>query len=286
MQEFEAAFAGGTFAFPYRASAKILRRPANEAPTTPTAPASQSGDGLADKEPRTSFYIVEAGLQPIEHTPSKRSLELLDFVPSGCCMCLPARLGMISKSPHYGLNVCYDGEIVEYTNALALVTTHRQSDMQAFGGGYQMAATVKCAYDENSSASLVSYCTLENSADFQLEPSWGQKIQMAFIVISDILQPATAEMPAVFLVDSIEKVDAEAMGTSPGHLARVIQFAKKVAESRHRSEAAGGLPCMLWTDERSPASLGKCRRLGKAPTDQMLEEYMPSPAPSATQTPA
>ena len=109
---------------------------------------------------------------------------------------------------------------------------------------------------------------------------------MAFIVISDLLVQASVDTPAVFLVDSIEKVDARAMGTSPGHLARVIQFAKEVAASRHRSEAADGLRAMDWTDERSPASVGKCRRLGKAPTDQMLEEYMPSPAPSATQTPA
>ena len=143
-----------------------------------------------------------------------------------------------------------------------------------------MEAIDKCAYEENSSATLLSYCTLTNSADFQLKPLRGQKIQMAFVVISDMLKPATTESPAVFLADSIEKVGAEAMATSPGHLARFMEFAKEVAQSRHRDGAADGARPMLWTDERSPASAGKCRRLGKAPTDQMLEEYVPTPAPT------
>ena len=101
---------------------------------------------------------------------------------------------------------------------------------------------------------------------------------MAFVVISDIPQPATTYTPAVFLVDSIEKVGAEAMATSLGHLARFMELAKEVAQSRHRVWADDGARPMLWTDERSPATGGKCRRLGKAPTDQMLEEYVPTPA--------
>ena len=51
-----------------------------------------------------------------------------------------------------------------------------------------MEALVKCAYEENSSATLLSYYTLTNSADVQLKPLRGQKTQMDFVVISNMLK--------------------------------------------------------------------------------------------------
>ena len=56
--------------------------------------------------------------------------------------CVPARIGMITKHPHYGLAVCYrvGEDVVEKTctKALALVVASNASQSNNMNEGYQM----------------------------------------------------------------------------------------------------------------------------------------------------
>ena len=91
---------------------------------------------------------------------------------------------------------------------------------------------------------------------------------MAFVTISDVLETGSAEKPSVFLATSIEKlleIDAEA---AREHMRRTIFFASLAAKQQ------GTDPNQAWTEELSPASASKCRRLGKSPTDDLLDQYM------------
>ena len=65
----------------------------------------------------------------------------------------------------------------------------------------------------------------------------------------------------------MEKIpDAEAQ-LAPEHIRRRIQFAALAAKMQGKSSERG------WTENMSPASAGKCRRLGKAPTGEELDKY-------------
>ena len=129
---------------------------------------------------------------------------------------------------------------------------------------------VQDALDERFRCTLVSFCTVRASPDYQLKPSRGLKTQTAFVVIADVLERGSAEKPPVFLVESLERIpDAEATA-APEHMRRLIFFASLTAKMQGSKERT------VWTEETSPANAGKCRKLGKPPTDDLLDQYTPS----------
>ena len=114
---------------------------------------------------------------------------------------------------------------------------------------------------------LMSFCTLRTSPDYHLKPARGMKTQTAFVVIADVLEAGSAEKPPVFLVESSERIPETETEAAPDHMRRRIQFASLAAKMQGKSKKRG------WTEETSPAIAGKCRRLDKSPTDELLDKY-------------
>ena len=102
----------------------------------------------------------------------------------------------------------------------------------------------------------------------QLKPARGMKTQTALVVIADVLEAGSAEKTTVFLVASLEKIPDTEAEAAPDHFRRRIHFASDTAKMQGISSKRE------WTEETSPAIAGKCRRLGKAPTDDLLDRYM------------
>ena len=266
--EFESARADDTMDFPNKASVKIIRKEA--APQTPT------GEPSADQPADINCYIVEAAEQAIgdtQSTSSMRLLNLLSHTEMNTDACAPAALKMIRKDPHYGLSVSYQvsGEWFkkQCTRAIALIVTSSPSRSEIMNEGYQMITEgVKDALDDKFSCTLMSFCTVKTSPDYQLKPARGQKTQTALVVIADILEKGSAEKPAVLLVESLEKIPDTEAESAPEHIGRRIQFAALAAQIQGKESVRG------WSEEVSPASAGKCRRLGKSPTGENLDKYM------------
>jgi hypothetical protein len=180
---------------------------------------------------------------------------------------------MIKKDPHYGLSVSYKVEenVIKKrcTRAVALVCASGVSKSDNKDEGYQMRTEgVRDPFDTSFVCTLMSFCTVKSSPDYQLKPARGMKTQTALVVISDVLEAGSAEKPPVLLVESLDKIpdtDAEA---APDHVRRRIHFASLTAKMQGNSSKR------IWTDELSPAIAGKCPRLGKAPTAELLDRYM------------
>ncbi len=65
----------------------------------------------------------------------------------------------------------------------------------------------------------------------------------------------------------MEKVPDTEAEAAPDHMRRRTQFASLVAKLQGKSKTRD------WTEDTSPAIAGKCRRLGKSPTDDLLDKY-------------
>ena len=124
--------------------------------------------------------------------------------------------------------------------------------------------------DSTSACSLLSFCTVKTSPDYQLRPLRGQTKQTALVVIADVLDPGSAEKPPVFLVESLERIPDNEAAVAPEHMRRLIYFASLTAKMQGSKERK------VWTEETSPANAGRCRGLGKSPTDDLSEQYHPS----------
>lgn len=264
---FEAAWADDSLEFPNKASIKIIRK--HDALQTPKA------DNSAAKPAEIQCYIVEAAEQSLEDTPSEKSLALLSLLErtdAHTDACSPAGISMIEKDPHYGLSISYqvEGQVIKKrcTRAIALVIANSASKSDNMNEGYQMITeNVSDPLDEAFKCTLISFCTLKTSPDYQLKPARGMKTQTAFVVIADILEVGSADKPTVFLVESLEKIPDADADAAPDHIRRLIHFASLTAKIQGKNATR------QWTDDFSPANAGKCRRLGKAPTGEELEKY-------------
>ena len=267
-ERFEAARADDDLYFPNKASIKIIRKPV--APQTP----EQSDSSAISRQ--IQFYIVEAAEQAMSDTPSKQSLtllKLLEQTEANADACVVAGISMIQKDPHYGLSVQFkvEGQVIQKrcTRAVALVCASKASEADNMNEGYQMLTkdVTDPLQDSTFACSLLSFCTVKNSPDYQLRPPRGQTKQTALVVIADVLDPGSAEKPPLFLVESLEKIPPTEADTAPDHIRRLIQFAALTAKMQ------GKVKRIEWTDETSPAMASKCRRLGKSPTDDAVEPY-------------
>ena len=222
----------------------------------------------------------------MEDTRSKRSPELLNllaFTGPQTDACVPAAVSMIRKSPHYGLEVVYkiprgvsepaSGEGLrsvhkKCTRAIVLVVAPNASKMEKLNEGFQMSTGgVFDVLDREFTCNLIAFCSLQTAPDYQLKPKRGSDGTLAFVTITDLLLPGSDGNPATFLAESIEKVPDEDAAAAPEHLRRTIHFAALAADQQ------GSNTSRRWTEELSPAHAGKCSRLGKAPTDELLEAY-------------
>ena len=195
---------------------------------------------------------------------------------------------MIAKAPYYGLEVIYEvpGIVAEpaskdgvrrahkkCTRAMTLVHAPNASRMEKMNEGYQMITEgVSDPLDSNFTCNLIAFCTLQSAPDYQLKPKRGQAgPTLAFVTISDVLIPASDGHPATFLAESIDKVSDDEAAAAPEHFRRMIHFTALAADQQGSKQSAG------WTEDISPANAGKCRRVGKSPTDEALDMYGPSP---------
>ena len=272
---FEAAHAQDILYFPAKASVKILRK--GLAFETPNAKATETSNSVAQPDP--TCYIVEAMEQPLEDTRSKRSLVLLKLMENtkvNTDVCVPAAASIVHKEPHYGLSVHYvvDRALVKKTciTALVLVEANVASKMERVNEGFMMTTEkVKDALDDTFVFTLISYCSLTNAPDYQLKPTRQKRAQMALVTISDVLETGSAEKPTTFLATSIEKLSENDAETARDHMRRTMFFTSLAAKQQ------GAGPNNVWTEELSPANASKCRRLGKSPTDELLDQYLLSP---------
>ena len=115
--------------------------------------------------------------------------------------------------------------------------------------------------------SLMAFCTVKTSADYQLKPSRRTKTQTAYAVIVDILEEGSAGKPTLFLVESLSKLDDDEAVKAPEHMSRRIQFAAQATAVQGKNKNRD------WTEETNPAIASKCRKLGRAPTDVPLMGY-------------
>ena len=179
---------------------------------------------------------------------------------------------MVSKAPHYGLAVAYEieREIVtkKCASAHVLIAATSASVMEKLNEGYQLTTeNVKDPFKEAWVCTLVSFCTLTSAPDYQLKPKRGSLRQLAFATIVDVLDPGSAGKPPVFMATAIDKVVDDEAGAAPHHMSRTLFFAAMAARTQGRGE------CAPWSEDCSPANASKCRRLGKSPTDDMLDSY-------------
>ena len=90
---------------------------------------------------------------------------------------------------------------------------------------------------------------------------------MAVAAICDVLEPGGNGKPTAFFVDAFEKIEDAAAENAPHHMRRTLFFASMAAKQQGAGETAE------WTEQFSPAIAAKCRRLGKSPTDEALDQY-------------
>ena len=154
------------------------------------------------------------------------------------------------------------------TRAVALVIATSASKSDNMNEGYKMTTEgVKDFLDESFVGTLMSFCTVKSSPDYQLKPNRGQKTQMAFVTITDVLEAGSADKPPVFLVDMLQKIVDGDSKSAPDHIRRLIYFASLTTKMQ------GTGVTRAWTDDVSPSIEGKCRRLGKSPSDVPLTKY-------------
>ena len=130
-----------------------------------------------------------------------------------------------------------------------------------------MTERVRDPMHEGFECSLMAFCTMKTSADYQLKPSRKTKSQIAYAILVDILEEGSAGKRPVFLVDSLSKLDDDEAVSAPEHMRRRIQFAAQATAVQGKNKNRD------WTEKTNPAIASKCRKLGRAPTDKPLEEY-------------
>jgi hypothetical protein len=156
-----------------------------------------------------------------------------------------------------------DGKIVEKqcTKAWALAIACKPTQPDDMNNGYQMITRgVQDPFTQGFVCEMLSYCTVASSPDYQLKPNRGQKSQMAILCIVDVLE--SGENPQ-FLVENLQKVDDCNVTLAQEHMNKRIMFAAKTAQVQ------GSNASRQWTEQVSPASAGKCRKIGKAPSTPM-----------------
>ena len=266
-EAFENAIVAETLCFPSQASIKIIRKsPGVQTPKAKGTSVEKPGeDDSQSQENQVRCYIVEAAEQDMRCSPSKRSFDLmalLSMTDPDTNSCLPAVLSKITKDPHYGLLVscALDGNIVvkQCTKALALAIACKPTQSDNLNDGYRMITHgVQDPFTQGFACDLLSYCTVTSSPDYQLKPNRGQKSQMAFLCIVDVLE--SGERP-VFLVENLQKVDDCDATLAQEHMSKRLRFAAMTAQMQ------GSSASRQWTEQVSPASAGKCRKMGRAPS--------------------
>ena len=266
-EDFENAIANETLSFPLKASIKVIRK--STGIQTPIGKSSSvekptEEDGKSQDQ-TVRCYIVEAAEQDMHYAPSKRSFELitlLSMTDPDTNVCVPAVLSAITKDPHYGLSVSYtlgqDTITKRCTKAIALVVASKPTVSDNVNDGYQMITDdVRDPFTEDFTCKLLSYCTVKASPDYQLKPNRGQKSQTAFVCIVDVLEHGDHPL---FLVEHMEKVEDSETTRASEHMGKRIEFAAMSAQMQGTSANR------TWTETQSPATAGKCRRIGKAPS--------------------
>jgi len=266
-EAFENAIVAETLCFPNQASIKIIRKsPGVQTPTAKDTSVDKPGeDDSQSQVNEVRCYIVEAAEQDMRCSPSKRSFDLmslLSMTDPDTNSCLPAVLSNITKDPHYGLLVscALDGKTVvkQCTKALALGIACKPTQSDNLNEGYRMVTQgVQDPFTEGFACDLLSYCTVTSSPDYQLKPNRGQKSQMAFLCIVDVLE--AGERP-VFLVENLQKVDDCDATLAKEYMSKRLRFAAMTTQMQ------GSSTSRQWTEAVSPAAAGKCRKIGKAPS--------------------
>ena len=114
-----------------------------------------------------------------------------------------------------------------------------------------MTERVRDPMHDSFECSLMAFCTVKTSADYQLKLQRKKSTQTAYAVIVDILEEGSAGKPTVFLVESLTKLDDNDSVQAVEHMARRIQFASLATAVQGKNKNRD------WTDETNPALASK-----------------------------
>ena len=131
---FSQAAVDGDLLFPVLSSVRVLRTLGQFSGAKDSEDGDSTGIAAASQ---VSLVVVEAMEQPWNHGPSNALTEIFHLLqqcpPSADCV-LPASLGMLRKSPHYGLAVDYDtGALRPCLKALVLIRSKSKSKLENLG---------------------------------------------------------------------------------------------------------------------------------------------------------
>ena len=193
------------------------------------------------------------------------------------------RLGHIERSPHAGLTV--HGGRVSCECVLALVAATEKSKGNKFGSGFRVLTKNVRDCDPWGIASsptdvfqgqLASICTVENLTEYTLMPPRPGEPQHALVVISNVTDAAAGGAGATVTVEHVEQVGASAV-------ADVAKMLRKLGTLARAMPAAsdGTQETQHWqSQESTPWTQRKARRLAMTPTDASIPDTQVTPASS------
>ena len=123
------------------------------------------------------------------------------------------------------------------------------------------------ALDDGFRCSLMALCTVKASPDYQLKPARDQKTQAAF-------EPLLFFLLTNWNLEVL--ISLQCSWWIPFNASQTQRLRRRQSICADLSTSAnmqGNKEQSAWTEQTSPANAGKCRRLGKAPTDDLLDQY-------------
>ena len=268
-EDFLRAYNEGDQMFPMAATIKVVR----EAKASKEDNASSQADESTSAKQQVNLVIVQADHQPFNEAPTQGSLELISLIrdlKDDTSTIFPAALHMIQTSHHYALTVSCttksDGLAIRMPcqKVLVLVQSSKKTETSMIGGGFRvmtpdvedlLAGVDARAEAANNKYNLEAMCTLENLAQYRLDPVRG-KPQQALVTITN----KTANS---FIVESIQLLSAEEADEAKQSLAALLHMAIRVHQRDRKRQVE-------WNADVTPMKLRKCRRLGRFPTDELL----------------
>ena len=185
---------------------------------------------------------------------------------------LPACLHMVETTPTYAFTVACtstsDGSqvLIPCQKFLALVRSTKKSNATLLGNGYKLITPdvedVLSTEDSNGvlghgKHTLSAICTLENLPQYRMDPPRGG-IQHALVIV-------TGKTDVSFVVESVQLLSPEEAVEAKQSLLKLLHMAMHIYR-RDRKRA------VEWTDDFSPATSRKCKRVGRSPTDAPLPD--------------
>ena len=235
---------------------------------------SQLADDKSFKQ-RVNLVVVHAADQPWNEPPSKAALEMIPMIRDlrdDTSAVLPAGLHMVRTSPHYAFTIACasnsDGGqvLIPCQKILVLVRSTMKTKTTSLGGGYKLITPdvedLLSTEDPNQVTNQMKYtlsatCTLENLPQYRLDPPRGAS-QHALVIV-------TAKTEVSFVIESVQLLTSVEAIQVKISLLKLLHMAMHI-HGRDRKRA------VEWSNDFSPVTAKKCRKVGRYPTGSPLPD--------------